>query len=59
MSVIVLISTNISEFKRGYDQELAKAHMNNYGKIFYNSQYHEPLEIEDVEYYIESGYIKL
>lgn len=42
------ITNNINIF-HGYDKELAKCHIINYGCIYYYVHTKEPLEIEDLE----------
>lgn len=43
-----MITTNdISKFK-GYDKVLAQCHLDNFGVIYLDDEYDEPLEVEDV-----------
>lgn len=44
-------TTDLSLFY-GYDLEVAKSHMINYGIIYYFEKTVKPLEIEDVENYL-------
>lgn len=40
-------TTNVEQFK-GYDRVLAQCHMNNWGKVFIDDEYNQPMEVEDV-----------
>lgn len=40
-------TTNIEQFT-GYNKTLAQCHMDNWGIIFIDDEYNEPMEIEDV-----------
>ena len=40
-------TTDLRRFK-GYDLTVAKCHMSNWGKVFLDEEYGQPLEVEDV-----------
>ena len=50
LNIPVEITTDLSLISENeYDQELAKCHIANYGQIYYYTETHEPLDVEEVE----------
>lgn len=44
---MIKTTTDLSKFK-GYDLSVAKCHISNWGKVFIDDEYGQPLEVEDV-----------